>query len=181
MYTKIWRPGTDLELDQLFESLRMQQYHNRTHVLWRNYSSIAFVECEALSITFVDNEPFFCSGILKRDCWPNNTYRILNRLWKPAVRLLTLKRISPGLGSMVHSQLDWLKENTDFKLAFISRETDHWQAFTIDNFETHFNLKFRMDSYKYLTCENAGDLDCWQKIIYYGDETVLTRWKRNEK
>jgi hypothetical protein len=176
--TETWRLGTNTELDQLFNTLREVQYNDCSHALWKNYSAEAFVECEAVSITFVDKEPFFCGGILKRDCWPNNTYRILNRLWKPAPRLKILKRISPGLGSMVHDQLAWLQNNTDYELAFISRETDTWQEFTIDNFRTHFNIDFEMDSYKYLTCSNECDDSCWQKIIYRGNTELLKDWKR---
>ena len=181
MYTKTWKFGTDSDLDQLFEALREKQYHDRSHSLWRNYSPDAFKECEVVSINFVNDEPFFCSGILKRDCWPNNTYRILNRLWKPAPRANSIRRLSPGLGSMLHSQLAWLRENTNFELAFVSRETEHWQQFFLDNFKNYFNLEFKMDNYKYLTCNNARDPSCWQKIIYYGDDTVLKLWKRNEK
>jgi hypothetical protein len=181
MYTKTWQLGTDENLDQLFESLRKIQYEDHTHPLWKNYNAQAFRECEVVSINFVDDRPFFCSGILKRTCWPDNTYRILNRLWKPAPRANSITRLSPGLGSMIHSQLNWLKENTDFKLAFISRETDHWQKFFLDNFKNYFDLEFKMDDYKYLTCENPQDASCWQKIVYYGDETVLNFWKRNEK
>lgn len=180
MYTKTWKFGTDQELDQLFESLREKQHQDHSHPLWRNYYPTAFYECEAVSINFVNNQPFFCSSILKRDCWPENTYRILNRLWKPAVRPLIISRLSPGLGSMLHSQLEWLRDNTDFKLAFVSRETDRWQKFFIENFENYFNLKFKMDNYKYLTCSNPNDKSCWQKIIYYGDDNILTQWTRNE-
>lgn len=178
MRTETWIPGTNSELDQLFESLRQEQYNDHSHALWKNYSSDAFAECDAVSINFVNNKPFFCSGILKRDCWPANTYRILNRLWKPAPRLQILRRISPGLGSMIHSQLAWLKANTNHKLAFISRETDNWQEFTLDNFRTHFDLDFKMDHHKYLTCSNEHDDSCWQKIIYDGNTELLNEWKR---
>jgi len=180
MYTKTWQYGTDSVLDSLFEKLRATQYADHSHSLWRNYSAGAFTECAAISINFVNEEPFFCSSILKRECWPDKTYRILNRLWKPAQRLKSLPRLSPGLGSMIHSQLTWLNENTNCKLAFISRETNNWQNFLIDNFKKHFSLEFKMDNYKYLTCNNASDTNCWQKIIYYGDETVLTQWERKK-
>jgi hypothetical protein len=178
MRTATWVLGTNSELDQLFESLREEQYNNRSHALWKNYSADAFAECDAVSINFVNNEPFFCSGIQKRNCWPANTYRILTRLWKPAPRLPILKRISPGLGSMIHNQLAWLKDNANCKLAFISRETDNWQEFTLENFRTHFDLDFKMDHYKYLTCSNECDDSCWQKIIYSGNAELLNEWKR---
>jgi len=81
---------------------------------------------------------------------------------------------------MLHSQLGWLRSNTNFELAFVSRETDHWQPFFLDNFSRYFNLDFKMDSYKYLTCNNEKDSSCWQKIIYYGNDSLLTSWKRYE-
>ena len=180
MYTKTWKFGTDPNLDQLFESLRDKQYQDRNHPLWYNYSPTSFNESEVVSINFVNEQPFFCSSILKRDCWPLNVYRILNRLWKPAPRAVAISRLSPGLGSMLHSQLDWLRENTDFKLAFVSRDSDNWQKFFLENFKNYFNLNFKMDNYKYLTCSNPEDQSCWQKIIYYGDDTLLTQWKRND-
>lgn len=178
MYTKTWMPGTDKDLDSLFEMLRQTQYNDHSHKLWSNYSTSAFKDCSALTINFVDDKPFFCSSILKRTCWPDGVYRILNRLWKPAVRSTSLRRLSPGIGSMLHSQLDWLRSNTDFELAFVSRETDHWQQFCVDNFTKHFNLDFKIDNHKYLTCHNEKDNSCWQKILYYGNESLLDSWKR---
>lgn len=177
MYTTTWIPGTNAELDNLFEQLRQVQHQDRTHKLWNNYSESAFKNCSAFSINFVDNEPFFCSSIIKKSCWPDDTYRILNRLWKPAVRTSSIKRLSPGLGSMLHSQLEWLSSNTEYKLAFVSRDSDHWQKFFLDNFSTYFNLEFKMNNHKYLTCEHENESVCWQKIIYYGDESVLEYWK----
>jgi len=178
MQTETWRFGTNKELDQLFESLRETQYQNKKHHLWKNYSVDAFKECDAVSITFSNSTPFFCSSILKRDCWPDQTYRILNRLWKPTTRLKSLKRISPELGSMLHSQLNWLQANTNYKLAFISREKDNWQQWTVNNFIEHFGLNFNMDNYNYLTCNNVDNNSCWQKIIYYGNPSVLIDWTK---
>ena len=57
MYTEIWIPGTDTELDKLFERLRIQQHSDISHPLYKNYSSQAFESCAALSITvfWLDN------------------------------------------------------------------------------------------------------------------------------
>ena len=48
------------------------------------------------------------------------------------------------------------------------------------NFRNRFELMFKTDNYKYLTCPNEYDSTCWQKIIYYGDESLLTQWKRHQ-
>lgn len=179
MYTKTWEFGTNKELDRLFEIQREIQYQDQTHPLWRNYAPIEFADCSAVSITFVDDKPFFCSSIIKRVCWPDKVYRVLNRLWKPHPRLKALKRISPELGSMLHSQIEWLSLNTDYKLIFVSRQTDNWQQWTIDNFSQYFNLDFYSGGdYKYITYGNPDDPTCWQRIIYSGDESLLLSWER---
>jgi len=42
MRTETWAKGTSSKLDKLFDDLREQQYQNREHRLWKNYSKESF-------------------------------------------------------------------------------------------------------------------------------------------
>ena len=179
MRTITWAPGTDPEHDALFEQLRQVQYNDHTHRLWKNYGLDSFKDVSALTIYFDDNGvPEVCASILARECWPNTAYRILNRAWKPNNKKQFLRRISDSMGQAVRSQIAWLHDNTDSKLYFISRQTTGWEEWMITHFKKDFDVEFKTDNYLYLTCPNECDDTCWQKIIYSGDEQLLTNWKR---
>jgi hypothetical protein len=174
-------PGTDVELDQLFDDLREQQYQDHSHRLWKNYSKENFNNAVALTICFNDlGVPEMCSSISSKDCWPTGAYRILNRLWKHSNKIAYPRVMSPSFGSSAQSQIDWLKDNTAYQLYFISRQTDNWEQWCIANFLDRFRLSFKTDNYKYLTCPNECDDTCWQKIIYNGNEAILSQWKKHQ-
>jgi len=175
-----WIPNSDKDLDHLFNELRKIQHNNTNHPLWQNYNKEHFYsECSALSISFDEHDvPIFCSSILKRACWPNQVYRIINRLWKVSPISEPLKNSHPALGPMLYSQLDWLEKNTNCELVFISRETPNWQRWTIKQLAKNYNLHFGVDDYKYLTCSNSTDDSCWQHIIYQGNIKLLTHWQK---
>jgi hypothetical protein len=174
-----WAPGTDLKMDQLFDQLREQQYNDRSHRLWKNYSKDSFDFAVALTIYFNDNnEPEMCSSIASRDCWPVNAYRILNRLWKHSNKIKFPRVMSPSFAESAKSQIEWLEHNTNCELYFISRQTDNWEEWVIKNFQEVYGVGFKTDNYKYLTCPNECDDTCWQKIIYNGNEQLLAQWKQ---
>lgn len=176
-----WKPGTNLELDTLFDQLREKQHQDRSHRLWKNYARDSFNSVAALTIYFnANNEPELCSSITNKDCWPVDAYRILNRTWKPADRLGWPRGVRQNFGSTIQSQINWLKENTNCKLHFISREKSNWEDWCIESF-LKIGHEFKKDNYKYLTCSNECDNSCWQAIIYNGDEELLTQWKRQLK
>lgn len=173
-----WKPGTDTLYDPLFDHLRERHYRNQDHHLWKNYNRDHFYqECTALTISFDENDlPIFCGSILKRDCWPEKTYRILNRLWGVRPETIIIKKAHPSNGSFVKSQIDWLKENTDCELVFISRESEYWQQWTVNTYKS-FDLDFYFNDREYLTCHNEDDSSCWQRIIYQGNIDLLKEWK----
>jgi hypothetical protein len=180
MSTITWIPGSNPALDKLFDDLREQQYQDHSHRLWKNYSKNEFKYLNpiALSIYFDDNgEPSTCSSIAARECWPAGIYRIHNRTWKPNERLKMLNSMSP----IAWEQAKWLKENTDCQLYFISRSTKYWETWMCNELKKNYNMDFTTDNFFYLTCPNAHDSSCWQKIIYHGDERLLTQWQRKQK
>ena len=180
MKTITWRPGDNLELDTTFHTLREAQYQDHSHRLWKNYSEQAFDTAVALTICFDDNGvPEMCSSIASRDCWPVGAYRILNRLWKPNNRITFPKKMSKSFSDTTTSQLEWLETNlSDCKMPFISRLSNSWQQFVIDEMKSQNNVTWHTDGYKYLTCPNECDNTCWQHILYQGDKTLLLDWKR---
>ena len=42
MTVKVWTPGSEPELDILFDKLRIAQFENQEDRLWYNYSESAF-------------------------------------------------------------------------------------------------------------------------------------------
>ena len=173
-----WAPGTNTEYDQLFESLRKIHHSDTSHRLWKNYSKEAFKDVAALTIYFdEDGIPEVCSSTTQLSCWPKGAYRIHNRVWKANNKKAFLRRVSPSMGYSAASQIDWLTQNTDCRLYFISRQTDNWNNWMIEHFK-EYDIEFKTDNYMYLTCPNECDDTCWQRIIYAGDTTLLEQWKR---
>lgn len=175
-----WAPGTNKELDILFDNLREDQHQNKEHRLWKNYSKDMLNFSVALTIVFDNEQPVMCSSIASRDCWPVDSYRILNRLWKVQD---SRKSGAPGtmsvsFGYSALSQIEWLNINTAHKLYFISRETDNWERWVAKQFEQNHNLVFKIGQGKFLTCPNECDDSCWQRIIYNGSALVLEKWKQ---
>lgn len=178
MRTVTWKPNTYPKMDQLFEELRDKHYNDHSHRLWKNYSKKAFTEVAALSIYFDENDiPEVCSSITQRSCWPKGAYRIHNRVWKCNNKKQFLRKISPSMGYSAKNQIEWLKENTDCKLYFISRQTSNWDDWMIEHFK-EYEIQFKTDNRIYLTCPDECDDTCWQRIIYHGDENLLEEWKR---
>ena len=177
MQTVTWRPKTNPEYDALFEQLRVVQYQNTAHPLWNNYSADHFYkECTALTIVFNNGAPEFCGSILKWTCWPAGVYRIVNRFWKINPLPGALPEATASSGPFIRSQLEWVYKHTDCQLAFISRESKHWQRWAVKQL-TNFGLDFAYNHNRYLTCVNEDDTTCWQTIVYHGNEDLLKHWK----
>lgn len=177
MNTVTWSPGTDNYLDRLFDELRIIQFNDRTHRLWKNYDRDFLKYCLALTICFDNETPIVCSSISYRDCWPTDCHRILNRTWKPNEKIRFSRKLSQSIAETAKSQLDWLKKNTNSKFEFVSRQTHNWDEWLSSNLN-YYRLDFKTDKYFYLTCPNELDDTCWQKIIYQGDPSLLKKWKR---
>lgn len=179
MLAQTWTSGTNIELDFLFEKLRLNHQATFRHHLSSNYSKNHFTDCAALSIVFDNDIPILCSSILSRQCWPNKVYRILNRLWKVNdFKMSPITTTHPTVGPLISSQLDWLKSNTNFEMVFISRETPNWQKWSVSQLSTNYGFNFEYDDYRYLTCLNPKSDSCWQRIIYQGNEELLKHWQR---
>ena len=178
MKTITWAIGSNKDLDQLFNKLREQQYNRQDHRLWNNYSTDFLQYVIACTICYDDRDnPVMCSTISSRDCWPNRAFRILNRLWKPDQRIKFPRVMSASFGYSAISQIDWLKNNTDCELYFISRQTPNWEKFVILEFKRQFKIEWSSTTNKYLTCPNECDDSCWQTILYQGNSQLLELWK----
>jgi hypothetical protein len=179
MKTYTWEPGSNPELDKIFNKVRLERYNDHSHRYWKNYGEDSFEHAVALTICFDDTGvPEMCSSIAQRDCWPSTAYRILNRLWKHSNKILYPRVMSPSFAETAKSQIEWLKEYTDCELYFISRQTDNWEDWVIKNFADVYGINFKKDNYKYLTCPDECDDTCWQRIIYNGNDQLLSTWKR---
>ncbi len=182
MKTHTWQPGTEPELEVLFDKLRQDHYQDHSHRLWPNYSRDNFHDVTAMTIHWDDaGDPEMCSSIATKPVWSMGAYRIMNRTWKIKNKKTILRRVSDCVGYSVLSQIDWLKRNTDMRLCFISRQvehdTDRWDNWVLDNFRTHFGVEMHTSPHRFLTCPNEHDDSCWQKIYYHGDGSLLENWK----
>lgn len=178
MNTVTWAPGTKPELDALFDELRERHYNDRSHRLWKNYHKDSFRSVSALTICFDDTGvPEMCSSILARNCWPKGAFRVLNRLWKSNNKISYPRTMSPSWGLSAKSQFEWMQKTLDYKLCFLSRETDNWMMFTQQEFSRQWNINWKIGKHKYLTCPNRDDESCWQHILYIGEETLLKEWE----
>jgi len=180
MQVKTWIPGSNKELDLVFDQLREEQFQDSSHRLYENYSKVAFENAGIIANTICFNEnniPEMCSTISSRTCWPEGAYRILNRTWKTSNKKQIMTKISQAMGLTTLHQIAWLKDNRDCKLYFISRQTDIWINRVVKNYKGQFDLNFEISKNKYLTCPNECDSNCWQHIIYHGNRDILNNWK----
>lgn len=178
MKTVTWTAGTNKELDDIFDYQRKLQF-NDTHRLAKNYSAKMYDFSIALTIAFDHNEnPVICSSIASRSCWPKGAYRVMNRLWKTKEnRIKHSTFVSDAMIGNLKSQIEWLNQNTNHQLYFISREKDGWRDWSINKLYEQFGITFKKADGKYLTCPDETHESCWQYIIYQGNDEILTDWK----
>lgn len=172
----------DPVLDEIYEDLRKKHYVNEGHRLYKNYSKDHINEVSAKTIYWGHSgEPEIVCSILKRPCWPDNTYRILNRLWKAKLMSGPIFDISEGFAKILEDQLSWCQLRKADGV-FMSRQGDgQWQQWASEKLQAMTGLEFYLPSQKFLTCNNEEDDSCWQKIIYYGNPDVIQQWKNIEE
>jgi len=168
-------------LDSIYEDLRKKHYIKTGHRLYKNYSEYHIQEVSAKSIYWGHSgEPEIIASILTRPCWPAGIFRILNRLWKPAMLTNPIFEISEGFVKLIEDQISWC-EIRKAKGAFMSRQGDTaWREWAIHELQNKTDLKFYLPPQKFLTCATEEHNDCWQKIMYCGDESELDNWKKKE-
>jgi len=169
----------DPALDAIYEDLRKKHYINTGHRLYKNYSQNHIQEVSAKSIYWGHSgEPEIVSSILARPCWPEGTFRILNRLWKPKMLTNPIFDINEGFSKLIEDQISWC-ELRGAKGFFMSRQGNTaWREWAVDKLQQQTNLEFHLPDEKFLTCGDEDIDDCWQKIIYYGDLEQLDNWKK---
>lgn len=168
----------DPVLDEIYEDLRKKHYLKIGHRLYKNYGPDHINQVSAKTIYWGHSgEPEIVCSILQRPCWPDNTFRILNRLWKPNILSGPIFEISEGFAKILEDQISWceLRKATGM---FMSREGDgKWQKWAGEKLSKMTGLNFYMPYDKFLTCNNESDDSCWQRIIYYGDMGNIKTWK----
>jgi hypothetical protein len=166
------------KLDALYESLR-EKHYSFNHKLKENYSETHSREVIAKSIYWgTDGQPKIVCSILRRDCWPNNVYRILNRLWKTDINTGPIFDIDRGFGILIENQVEWCLENGAHGM-FMSRQgNSKWQSWSLPIFKEQTDIEFIAPPQHFLTCDNETDSSCWQQILFYGDNNLLNTWKQ---
>jgi hypothetical protein len=165
-------------LDSIYENLRSKHYANTSHRLYNNYGPEHVAELSAKSIYWgLDGQPKIVCSILARSCWPADTYRILNRLWKPEINSDDAFSIDKGFALLIQDQINWCKEN-DAQAVFMSRQTPgRWQEWAAGILNKMTGISFHLPNERFLTCSNEDDESCWQRIIFTGDVELLNNWK----
>jgi hypothetical protein len=169
----------DPMLDSIYEELRKKHYEKTSQRLFKNYSSTHLKEVSAKSIYWGHSgEPEIVCSILARPVWPDNTYRILNRLWKTEINTGPVLGIQKAFGLLIQDQINWC-ELRGAKGMFMSRDVNGaWQNWASRHFTKMTGITFVTPSDKFLTCSNEEDASCWQKIIYCGDTELLVDWNK---
>jgi len=169
----------DPALDAIYEDLRKKHYINTGHRLYKNYSANHIQEVSAKSIYWGHSgEPEIVSSILGRPCWPEGTFRILNRLWKPKMLTNPIFDINEGFSKLIEDQISWC-ELRGAKGFFMSRQGNTaWREWAVEKLQEQTKLEFYLPDEKFLTCGDEELDECWQKIIYYGDLEQLDNWKK---
>jgi hypothetical protein len=165
-------------LDSIYENLRSKHYANTSHRLYNNYGPEHVSELSAKSIYWgLDGQPKIVCSILARSCWPANTYRILNRLWKPEINSDDAFSIDKGFALLIQDQFDWCTLK-DARAVFMSRQTPgRWQEWAAGILSNMTGISFHLPTEQFLTCSNEDDDSCWQRIIFTGDVDLLNNWK----
>lgn len=144
-----------------------------------NYTldNFKFEDQTAFSIGYKNNKPYLFSTIFRRPWWPLGVYRILNRTWKISRQDNLSKAIDPIFLDMVDSQLAWLRDNSNFEVAIISRE--HNSRNTLINVRDLLNIrghKFSLHDSRIWVCKGPSD-NCFQDILYTGKGEIVSTWK----
>jgi hypothetical protein len=170
---------SDSYLDEVYETLRKQHCAKPEFRLNKNYGQEHVKEVSAKTIYWNDSgEPEIVCSILIRPCWPANTYRILNRLWKVVPLTDPTFAISSGFSKIIQNQISWCTSNNAVGV-FMSRQgPGNWQKWANEILSKQTNINFYLPDNKFLTCDNTQDDSCWQKIIFHGDTTVLNTWSK---
>jgi len=173
---------TDSVLDQIYNDLRKKHYLKSGHRLFKNYSEYHIREVSAKSIYWGHSgRPEIVASILQRPCWPDETYRILNRLWKPDMHTNPVFEINEGFTKLIEDQINWCKLR-GAKGMFMSREGDsNWQQWVVSKLSNQTDIEFYIPDEKFLTCNNEEDESCWQKILYHGDTDQTLTWKNKPR
>jgi hypothetical protein len=173
---------TDSVLDQIYDDLRKKHYIKSGHRLFKNYSEYHIREVSAKSIYWGHSgRPEIVASILQRPCWPDETYRILNRLWKPDMHTNPVFEINEGFTKLIEDQINWCKLR-GAKGMFMSREGDsNWQKWVVSKLSNQTDIEFYIPDEKFLTCKNEKEESCWQKILYHGDIDQMSTWKNKPR
>jgi hypothetical protein len=171
-----WRSGENIELDELYDRLR-ELHSSRVHKLRQNYSHHHTQEVCAKSIYWGDTgEPEVVASILQRSCWPERTYRVMNRLWKPEMLTNPVFGISPGFGLLLDSQIAWCNQECAQSI-FMSRQgSGSWRRWLVSRLDAAKG--FSSPPGQYLTCDDVDNPHCWQQIMHSGNPAQLDNWRK---
>jgi len=147
--------------------------------LAKNYSPSNFVLSEQAMLSFYQkNEsmnPSLFSSIFRRDWWPKGCYRILNRVFQYPRNQRIKKDLGDHVYQMIVEQAKWCQQQPDFRMAFISRQNMNKLFDVMTNtLNQKHNLNFK-NGPNIWVCKGSCD-DCYQSIIYLGDDSVFQEW-----
>lgn len=152
----------ELDNDKLIENYLQQNFN--------------YADQTAFSIGYKNSEPYLFSTIFRRDWWPDDCYRILNRTWKLNRQDHVSKKIDVVFREMVESQIKWLNKNTNVVTTFISRE--HNSRNTLINVRNNLNMgefEFTLLKERIRVSEGPEEQAC-QDILYAGSDKVFKKW-----
>jgi|TARA_B110000908_G_scaffold47914_1_gene58493 hypothetical protein len=147
-------------------------YNLKKDVLWRNYESYDYNTNLYTSVQYdTHGQLALVSGIHTRDFYPENTYRVFNRLARnPNARLGGAKTNNGSQPSheMLQQQIDTVTSQLNGKFYFFSRQTknDRWMNFYLRSFNETNNNELVISKDRYWITSSNDPAKGAQSLIY---------------
>jgi hypothetical protein len=132
----------------------------------------------AISASYIDDQISIFSTIMKRDFYPEGTYRVFNRFWRnPAFRKNYPNKFVPAeILTLVQQQYLFTQAQLKARFIFISREKSRnlWLQHVLPKFDMATEDSWWLTDDSYLVCDNRNSEACWQKLLYCNLDKTLT-------
>jgi hypothetical protein len=161
-------PQEHKQLTEELNEYSSELYYKDTHRLLDNYKFINFYDFAFVSVFKLDKKIIGFATGYKRDFYPKNSVRILNRYYQDKTSLrtsFTREVLRPTTFNCILQQLELVKR-LNFDYAFISREIR-----AVKFFETFINKLDKESGYSweykkgpFLLSPNQQDDKSWQSI-----------------
>lgn len=148
---------------------------------WKNYENLHFWNHDWISVQYSHGgQIHMFSTIFRRDFYPLNTFRLLNRLLKnDELRKKCIAKTNfdkhPSQ-EMLNQQIETLESEFKDSFYFISRQEplgNRWFTYYVKHFNYTYNSNLTISKRRHWVCDNyKSPYNCCQWIIYPKDRKI---------